>query len=382
MNFRNDRRLFGIRRRDRRFHMHVIGKTGTGKSTLLGVMAYQDIVRGEGLALLDPHGDLVESLIPEIPERRADQVLYFDLGNPQTVLHFNPLDAIPEDKRPLVAAGLLEAFKKIWADSWGVRMEHILRNSLLTLLDQPNATLADILPLLDSKVYREAAVEQVTNEQVQRFWTEEYEKYSWRYRADAIGPIQNKVGAFLADPTLNRVLTNPRSSFNLREVMDEGQILLVNLAKGKIGEDSAALLGAMLVSQIGSAGMSRADVPDEKRRDFYVYLDEFQTFTTLSLANMLSELRKYKVSLMLAHQYLGQVDDDVADAIVGNVGTIVTFRVGPKDATFLAKEFYPVFEPLDLMNLPNHNIIVKLMIDRAVSRPFSATAIEQGRLPL
>jgi hypothetical protein len=360
--------------------MWVLGKTGTGKSTLLGTMARQDIIRGDGIALIDPHGDLVQSILPDVPEKRVENLVYFDLGNFERVLHFNPLDGVPEEKRSLVASGLLEAFKKLWHDAWGVRMEHILRNALLALLDQSHATLADILPLLDDKQYRAEVVNRTTNEQVKRFWTEEYEHYSWRYKADAIAPVQNKVGAFLAHPILNRVLTEPRSSFNLRQMMDEGQILLVNLAKGKIGEDPAALMGAMLVSLIGSTGLSRTDIPEEQRRDFYVYLDEYPTFATHSLAGMLSELRKMRVSLLLANQYQTQVDEEIADAIVGNVGTIVSFRVGPKDAAFLAKEFYPVFEPIDLLNLPNHNIMVKLMIDRAVSRPFSAVAIQKSDL--
>lgn len=378
VNFRNDRRVFGIRRRDRRHHMYVLGKTGTGKSTLLGVMVQQDIERGEGLALIDPHGDLVEQVMTSIPENRWSDIIYFNVPE-SSDLHFNPLDSVPLEKRSLIGASLLEAFKKIWDDSWGVRMEHIFRNALLTLLDQPNATLADILPLLDDKEFRTSAVDLCTNPQVQRFWTEEYEHYSWRYRADAIAPIQNKVGAFLADPMLNRILTNSESSFNLRRVMDTGKILLVNLAKGRIGEDPAALLGSLLVSQIGSAGLSRAETEEVTRRDFYVYLDEFQTFTTKSLASMLSELRKYRVSLVLANQYLSQVNEEIHDAIMGNVGTLVTFRLGPRDAAFMAKEYFPTFEPIDLMNLPSYNIYLKLMIDGGVSKAFSAETVGRSQ---
>jgi hypothetical protein len=374
-NFRNDRRVFGIWRRDRRAHMYVIGKTGTGKSTLLQRLIEQDIRNGEGVALLDPHGDLIEKLLGEVPDHRKGDLIYFNVPDPENTLSFNPLEGVPQAKRPLVAAGLLEVFKKIWTDSWGTRLEHILRNALLTLLDQPDATIADILRLLDDDLYRRTAVTRITNPQVRRFWIQEYENFPGRYRADASAPIQNKVGAFLTDPIMNRILTQPKSSFDLRRIMDEGKILLVNLAKGKIGEGPAALLGALLVSQLGFAGLSRADIREVARRDFYLYLDEFQTFTTMSLASMLSELRKYRVNLILANQYLSQVDRQVEDAIMGNVGTLISFRVGPRDADFLAKEFSPQFRALDLVNLPAYSIYLRLMIDGAVSPPFSATTI-------
>jgi hypothetical protein len=373
-NYRNER-VFGIRRPDRRAHMYVIGKTGTGKSTLLQTLVQQDIRNGEGLALLDPHGDLVERILAEIPEHRKHDVIYFNVPDPEHPISFNPLESVPILKRPLVAAGLLEVFKKIWTDSWGTRLEYILRNALLTLLDQPEATLADILRLLDDDAFRRTAMARVTNPQIRRFWVQEYEGYPSRYRADAAAPIQNKVGAFLTDPILYRILTQPKSDIDLRGLMDDGKILLVNLAKGKIGEGPAALLGALLVSQIGFAGLSRADVPELKRCDFYLYLDEFQTFTTLSLANMLSELRKYRVNLILANQYLSQVELPVRDAILGNVGTLIVFRVGPGDAQFLAKEFSPPLTPFDLMNLPNYNIYLRLMIDGKVSPPFSAETL-------
>src|SRR5439155_16477838 len=273
------------------------------------------------------------------------------------------------------AAGLLDAFKKIWADSWGPRLEHILRNAFLALLDQPEATLADVLRLLDDGAFRREISSRVYNTQVRDFWLREYENYPPRLRAEAIAPIQNKVGAFLTDPMLNRVLTQKRSDFDLRRVMDEGKILLVNLAKGKIGGDASALLGALLVSKIGLTGLSRADTPEESRRDFYLYLDEFQNLATLSLANMLSELRKYRTNMILSHQFQGQLEPQVRDAILGNVGTIISFRLGLADAELLAKEFYPTFSEKDLINLPNYHIYLKLMIDGVVSQPFSAKTL-------
>jgi Type IV secretion-system coupling protein DNA-binding domain len=374
-NFRNQGKIFGIRQADRRAHMYVIGKTGTGKSTLLETMIRQDIAAGGGLAVFDPHGDLVERILTAIAEKRKNDLIYFNVPGASRLLGFNPLESVPVEKRALVASGILEVFKKIWAESWGPRMEHILRNALLALLDQPQATLADILRLMDNPAFRRIAASHVQNAQVRNFWLREYESYPARFRAEAIAPIQNKVGAFLADPILNAIVTQPKSAFDLRRIMDEGRILLVNLAKGKIGEDVAALLGALLVSRIGLTGLARADVPEKERRDFYLYADEFQSFTTLSFTNMMSELRKYRVNLILAHQYLSQLDEQVRDAILGNVGSIISFRLGLADAEIISKEFYPEFSAEDLVRLPNFNAYVKLMVNGAVTRPFSAETL-------
>jgi len=370
-NFRNEKKTFGIKRADRRAHMYVIGKTGTGKSTLLETLIRQDIENGEGLALLDPHGDLVEKVLAAVPEKRKLDLIYFNVPDAAKPLGFNPLESVAPQKRSLAASGLLDAFKKIWADTWGPRLEHILRNALLALLDQPEATLADVLRLLDDAGFRRAMMTRVYNPQVRDFWLREYENYPLRLRAEAIAPIQNKVGAFLSNPILNRILTQPKSSFDLRRVMDERKILLVNLAKGRIGEDTSALLGALLVTKIGLAGLERSDTPEENRPDFYLYMDEFQNFATASLASMLSELRKYRVGMILAHQYLSQLDVQVRDAILGNVGTIISFRLGLSDAEILAKELYPVFSAKDLISLPNYHVYLRLMIDGVVSQAFS-----------
>lgn len=374
-NFRNVRRTFGIRRNDRRAHMYIIGKTGTGKSTLLETLMRQDVEGEEGTALLDPHGDLVERLLARIPERRSADLIYFNVPDRTTPLGFNPLESVPPERRALAASGILEVFKKIWADSWGPRLEHILRNALLALFDQPEATLADVLRLLDDKTFRKTAALRVTNRQVADFWLHEYEGYPARFRAEAIAPIQNKVGAFLANPILSRILLQTKSAFDLRQVMDQGKVLLVNLAKGKIGEDAAALMGALLVSRIGLAALSRADVPESERRDFYLFLDEFPIFTTGSLATMLSELRKYRLNLVLAHQYLTQLDLQVRDAILGNVGTMITFRLGVPDAEIIEKEFYPDLSATDLISLPNYQMYLKLMVDGDVTNPFSAETL-------
>lgn len=352
--------------------MLIIGRTGTGKSTLLRTLVSQDILRGEGFALFDPHGDLIESLLPLIPPARQADLVYLDTPNAARPWFFNPFAGVDPEKKALAAAGMVEVFKKLWPDEWGPRLEHLLRNVVFTLLDTPGATLGDIPRLLSDKTWRKEVVEGVSNEEVRAFWKDEYERYSQAFRAVVAAPLQNKVGAFLTDPLLARILKGERSSFDLREIMDKGKILLVNLAKGKIGEGPASLLGALLVSSLSLVAFGRADVPEEERRDFFVYLDEFHTFATLSLATMLSELRKYRVGLILAHQYFSQLETEIRDAVLGNVGTLISFRVGALDAPLLAREFSPVFDSDDLLSLPNFNIYLKLMIDGEVSRPFSA----------
>ena len=374
-NFRNEKKLFGIRRADRRAHMYTLGRTGTGKSTLLETMIGQDILRGEGCALFDPHGDLVERVVRHVPESRWNDLIYLDVPDLRRPFGFNPLERVSPQKRSLAASGLLEVFKRIWSDSWGPRTEHILRNAIFALLELPEATLLDIPRLLEEPEFRKRTALRVTNEQVRHFWLKEYESYPARFRAEAIAPLQNKLGAFLSDPLLQRILSSPKSSFDLRRVMDEGKILLVNLAKGKIGEGPAALLGSLLVSGIGFAGLSRSELPPEERRDFYLYVDEFQTFATMAFASMLSELRKYRVDLILANQYLSQLDPQVRDAVLGNVGTLVAFRVGPMDAEILAREFEPEFSAADLMNLSNYQIDLKMMVDGVVSRGFSGETV-------
>lgn len=374
-NTRDRHHPFGIKQADRLSHLYVIGKTGVGKTTLLENMILQDIAAGRGCALIDPHGDLVERVASRVPAWRRDDVIYVNVPDPEQPYSYNPLSRVSADKRPLVASGLMEVFEKMWGDAWGVRMEHILRNSLLTLLEQPRATVPDILRLFADKDFRRQAVTRVTNEQVKLFWKTEFEQYNFRQRPEVVAPIQNKVGAFLSNPRIHRIVAGSGTPIRLRSIMDEGKVLLVNLAKGKIGDDSAGVLGGLFVTSLGLAAYSRSDTPEEKRRPFFIYIDEFQNFTTLSIANMLSELRKFRVGMILAHQYLAQLDPDIRHAVLGNAGTLISFRVGPEDASLLAREFEPVFLPLDLMNLPNHEIYLNLMIDGTPSVPFSATTL-------
>jgi type IV secretory pathway TraG/TraD family ATPase VirD4 len=361
--------------------MYVIGKTGTGKSTLLKTLMREDLKNGEGFSLLDPHGDLAEEVVSLVSPARSGDLIYLDVPEESLSWHFNPFAGVPEERRALAAAGTVEVFKKLWSDDWGPRLEHLLRNVVFTLLETDGATLGDVPRLLSDKDYRGSVVRQVSNAVVRAFWEKEYAGYSPAFRAVVTAPLLNKVAAFLTDPRLNAILTARESSFDLRRVMDEGKVLIVNLAKGKLGEGPASLLGSLLVSHLSLAALERADRPQEERRDFYLYLDEFHTFATLSLATMLSELRKYRLNLILAHQYLGQLETEVRDAVFGNAGTFISFRVGALDAPTVARELAPKFEAEDLLTLPNFSVYLKLMIKGEPSKPFSgevSTSIRDG----
>jgi type IV secretory pathway TraG/TraD family ATPase VirD4 len=376
IDFRNDNRMFGIKDEDRFSHVYIIGKTGTGKSTLIETMALQDIKRGLGCAVIDPHGDLVERIASGTSLSGRTDVIYFNAADPLQPYGYNPLRQVRAEFRTLAASGLMEVFKKMWADSWGVRMEHILRNVLLALLEQPDATLHDILRMFSDKEYRRGVAKSLQNQTVRAFLEKEFERFSFGYRTDGVAPIQNKVGAFLADPLLDRIVSAPERDLHIRQIMDAGQVLLVNLGKGRIGEDSSSLLGGLLVTTIGLAAFSHAAVPMESRRDFFVYVDEFQTFTTLAVANMLSELRKYRVGFTIAHQYLHQLEPDIRHAVLGNASTIISFRLGAEDTPYMEREFLGRFNQIDLVQLPNHRIYLKLMVDGMPSLPFSASTLK------
>jgi len=376
INWRDDKRPFSIHAADRLAHMYVVGKTGTGKSSFLESLVRQDIVNGHGLALFDPHGDLVERVHAWARAHGQTNIMYLDVPDPAQPFGFNPLANVPPLRRSVAASGLIEALKKMFSEAWGVRMEHFLRHALLLLLDQPSATIADIPRLFIEPDFRKAAIEHAVHPQVQRFWTIEYPSYPVRMRMEAIAPVMNKIGAFLSDPFLHRILATAESTFDLREVMDKGQVLLVNLAKGRIGEGPAAVFGALLMASIGLAGLSRSEVAEEGRRPFYVYGDEFQTYTTLAVASMLAELRKYGVAMSLGNQYLDQLETEVRSAIMGNVGTLIAFRVGAQDAQTLVKEFAPEFEIDDLISLPNRQFCVRMLVKGEFARSFSGRTID------
>jgi hypothetical protein len=332
-------------------------------------------VNGNGFTLIDPHGDLAARLASRAPESRRDDLIYLNAADPHLEWGYNPLRHVPPEYIALAASGLMEVLKKMWPTSWGVRMEHILRNVLMALLEQPAASMHDILRIFSDKDFRTRIARTLKNRTVRRFLEMEYEKFTPSYRVDAAAPIQNKVGAFLADPMLDRMLSSPKRELRVRQVMDKGQVLIVNLAKGRIGDDSSSLLGGLLVTTIGLAAYTRADTPPAMRRDFFVYIDEFQSFTTLALANMLSELRKYRIGFTIAHQYMQQLSPEIRHSILGNIGTVISFRVGVEDAPYLAKEFQNEFDQMDLVQLENHRIYLKLMIDGMPSWPFSARTL-------
>lgn len=375
-DFRDNRTVFGIRLQDRMAHVYIVGKTGTGKTTFLETMIRQDLAKGYGVAVIDPHGDLFERVRTQVPASRWPHTLVFDVPSPDCELTFNPFEAIAPGHRPLAASAMLEIMKRLWPSYWGPRLEHLLRYAFFALLETPGSVMADVLRILLDDPYRRRVAQRLTNEPVRTYWLHDYEEYPKRFRAEMISPIESKIGAFLAHPTLQRVLSAPNSSVNLRTLMDSGGVLLVNVSKGRLGEDASALLGGLMVSSMGIAALTRADQPESSRRPFFVHVDEFQSFTTLSLASMLSELRKYRLGMTLAHQYLAQLEPDVREAVFGNAGTIVCFRVGAPDARVLAAEFTPEFEARDLTRLPNYHFYLKLMYRGAPSRPFSGETLQ------
>lgn len=379
-NFRNKDRLFGIKRRDRRQHMYVIGQTGTGKSAMIHNMIIQDIANGEGVCLVDPHGENVEGILEKIPENRMDDVIYFNPADTEYNVGFNVLE-IPDPRyKHLVASGLMGIFTKIWSGVWSARMEYIMNNAILALLDTPGTTLLGITRILVDSEYRAMILANVKDPVVKAFWVNEYEKWKDQFRNEAIAPIQNKVGQFLSTALIRNIVGQSKSTIDIPDIMNSGKIFLVNVSKGRIGEDNSALLGAMLITKIQLAAMERVRIPEDERVDFYLYVDEFQNFATDSFATILSEARKYYLNLILAHQYIGQLVTDsstkVRDAVFGNVGTMVTFRVGAADAEFLEKEFAPEFGVQDMVNLPNYHIYLKLLVNGLRSRAFSAKTIE------
>ncbi|MFA5084012.1 MAG: type IV secretion system DNA-binding domain-containing protein [Candidatus Paceibacterota bacterium] len=380
-NFRNKRVKFGIKTDDRRRHMYVIGKTGVGKTEMLETMALADIKAGRGIGIIDPHGEFAEKILELVPESRMDDVIYFNPADINYPVAFNPLELTNPEFSHLVASGIMSVFKKIWPDVWSARMEYILNNSLLALLEYPGSTLLGIMHLLSDRDYRKKVVENLRDPVIKSFWTDEFARYTQRLETEAVAAIQNKVGQFVSNPLIRNIIGQPHSTIDIRKIMDEGKIFIANLSKGKIGEDNSRLLGSLMITKIQLAAMSRSDIAESKRKDFYLYVDEFQNFATESFANILSEARKYRLNLILAHQYIAQLDETVEEAIFGNIGTFVVFRVGAEDAETLEKEFEPEFMANDLVNLPKFNIYTKLMIDGIASKAFSAETLPLEKAP-
>ena len=379
--YRDKNQLFGIKRRDRRQHVYMLGKSGTGKSVLMFNMIIQNIKNGDGVCMVDPHGENVEAVLSAIPPERIKDVVYFNPADADHHIGFNVLELIDPQYKHLVASGLMGIFTKIWANAWSARMEYILNNAILALLDTPGTTLLGIPRMLVDKDYRQKIISNLKDPVIKAFWVHEYEAWQDKFRNEAIAPIQNKVGQFLSTSIIRNVVGQSKSTINIFDMMNDGKIFLVNVSKGRIGEDNSGLLGGMIITKIQLAAMERVRIPEENRRDFYLYVDEFQNFVTDAFASILSEARKYRLNLTVAHQYTAQLVVDkssaVRDAVFGNVGTMIVFRVGSEDAEFLESEFEPEFTPQDIVNLPNYKVYMKLMIDGVTSRPFSAKTLPQ-----
>ncbi len=374
-NFRNSMVKFGIKTDDRRRHVYVIGKTGMGKTTLLENFILSDIYAGHGCCYVDPHGDTAEKLIDYIPSSRINDVVYFNPADVDYPIGFNILEAVSERHKHLVASGMMGVFKKIWENMWSSRMEYILNNTILALLDNPGQTLLGINRMLSDQDFRNRIIGNVTDPVVRQFWLKEFASYNDKYAQEAVAPIQNKIGQFLSASVIRNMVAQVKSTIHIRQIMDENKIFIVNLSKGRIGEDNSRLLGGLLITKLQLSAMERVDIPEKERKDFYLYVDEFQNFAVESFAGILSEARKYRLCLTMAHQYIAQLTDEVREAVFGNVGTIITYRVGSPDGLYMEKEFAPRFLPEDIINLPKYNVYLKLLIDGVTSQPFSAITL-------
>jgi len=379
--FRNIREKFGIKLDDRRRHVYIVGKTGMGKTAMIKNMAIQDIQQGRGVGFVDPHGEASEELLDFVPSNRINDVIYVNPADLNYPIAFNVMERVEPEYRHLVASGLMGVFKKIWPDVWSARMEYILNNAILALLEYPGSTLLGVNRMFADSEFRKKVIEKITDPVVKSFWVNEFSRYTQRYEVEATAAIQNKVGQFISAPLIRNIIGQVRSTIDMRKIMDEGKILILNLSKGRIGEDNSKLLGALLITRLQLAAMSRVDIPEEERKDFFLYVDEFQNFATESFVNILSEARKYRLALILAHQYIAQMEETVRDAVFGNVGTLISFRVGAEDAEFLEKEFSPEFSASDLVNLAKYSIYLKLMIDGVAGRPFSAETLPPFPVP-
>jgi type IV secretory pathway VirB4 component len=373
--FKNKTTTFGIKKDDRRKHLYIMGKTGTGKSTMIANMAINDMKNGEGMAVIDPHGDLCDILLDYIPSHRINDVAYLDPSDIEYPFHLNPLEMKNEAYRELIASGIVSIFYKLYHYSWGPRLEYILRNTILTLLHVPNSTLLQVPELLTDERYRERIVEKLDDRVLRNFWVNEFAKMSPQMKSEAVSPILNKVGQFLSSQTIRNIVGSPTSTVDLEEMMNQGKIVIVNLSQGKLGEDNSALLGAMIITKMQLAAMNRVYVGESERRDFYLYVDEFQNFATQSFIKILSEARKYRLNLALANQYIGQIEEEVQSAIFGNAGSMVTFSVGAADARLMSREFGEKYEEAELVGLGNYQIVLKLAIDNHTTSPFSATTL-------
>ncbi len=380
--FRDQETKFGIKTDDRRRHMYLIGRSGVGKTTILDTLTVHDIMTGRGVGVVDPHGEFSERMLKMVPKNRLDDVVYFNPADTEFPIAFNPMEAVGNETRHSIASSLLAVFKKIWPDVWSPRMEYILNNTILALLEYPDATFLGLSNMLANKTFRKQVVDNLTDPVVKAFWTDEFARYQDKFQTEAIAPIQNKVGQFIANPLIRNIIGQPKSKMNLRDIMDNQKILIVRLPTGLVGESNAALLGALVITKLQQAAMARIDTPEAERKDFFLLIDEFQNFATESFISILAEARKYRLCMTLAHQYIEQVPETIQAAILGNVGTMGVFRIGARDAQILEKEFEPTITAQDLVNLPNFNFYIKLMVDGITSQPFLAQTLPPAPAPL
>lgn len=374
VDWRDQKTPFGLKQKDREYHTYLLGKTGVGKSNLLLSKIFQDIKNQRGVCVFDVHGDLIQTINNNIPLSRSGDVVYLNVPDDNLAIGFNPLRKVSYAKRSLVASSLLNSFQKLWFGAWGAKLEHILRYIFLSLLDQPKANLRDIVRILQDETYQNECIKNIVNPDVKNFWEQEFPKYS----KNDITPILNKVGSFLVHPKIKRVLIENKQQISFRKIMDEKKILLINLSKGALGSDVAHILGSLLLSTITSASFNRIEIPEKRRIPFHLYLDEFHNYTNKSIVEMLSELRKFKITLTLAHQYLQQLDDDIRHGVLGNVGSILCFRIGAVDAEYMLMELFKEYQSLsigDFVNLKNHHLYIKMMVDGKPTKPFSAKTL-------
>lgn len=368
--------IFGIKRKDRRRHVYIVGKSGVGKSKLLELLVRQDIAYGYGVCFIDPHGDMIESILDFIPEERIDDVVWIDPSDTEYPISFNPLRKVPQELKHSMAQGLIEVMKKQFGANWTPRLEHVFRFTTLALLDYSEATMRGMISMLTDRPYRQKVIEYIQDDMVKRFFAVEFAEWSEKFDTDAIIPLVNKLGQFLSMPLLRNVFAQKENRIDIEEIMNSGKILLVNLSKGKLGEENSSFFGSMFVTKIKQAGMARARIQESERKDFYLYIDEFHNLVTDSFVNLFSEARKYSINITTAHQYMAQLLPEVLQTVLGNIATIIVFRVGGEDAGTLEAEMAPVFKAKDMLNLGTQEFYIKETIDGETYDPFSAETLK------
>ncbi len=380
-NFRGQRIKFGIRRDDRRRHLYVVGKSGSGKSKLLETFIIEDILQHKGVCVMDPHGDLIQDILKYLPEEKAKDIVYFNISDLDFPIAFNPLENVSSEMRQQVTQGLIEVFEKFFGGDWSPKIEHVFRYTCLAMLDYPNATLAGMQKMLTNRKFRQKVIPEIKDSVVKHFWANEFSSWSEKFDNEAILPLVNKLGQFLSNSLVRNIVAQPHNKFSFDDIMNNEKVVLIELSKGKLGEENAALLGAMMITKVYQTAMERAKLPENKRKDFYMYIDEFQNFATETFENILSESRKYRLLLTISHQYLAQIPSDLKGTVFGNIGSIITMRVGADDGAYLSNEFTPIFHTEDFINLDVREMLIKMSVKGQTTQPFSASTVDVPEPP-